>query len=115
MNRKGTPMSSRKSTRVDVHSHVIPAEMLQALEKDPERYQMRVDSTENKLVRPDGSALPLFKEFSDATTKVAGMDRKWLDVSLISPARYVLFYLLHAGRPLAAAGRYNHGHTRWAL
>lgn len=108
-------MSARQSTRVDVHSHVIPAEMLEALEKNPERYQMRIDSAANKLVRPDGSALPLFKEFSDAAAKVEGMDRKGLDISLISPAPFVFFYWLDADRALEAARIINDGIARMAM
>ena len=82
---KKSPRKNAK--RIDVHSHVVPAEMLSALERDPERYEMRFeqDAKKPRLVRNDGSALPVFTEFYDAAAKVAGMDRKGLDVSLISP------------------------------
>ncbi|MCA3152892.1 MAG: hypothetical protein ING77_17115, partial [Rhodocyclaceae bacterium] len=30
--------------RIDVHSHVVPAELLQAIERDPSRFQMKIES-----------------------------------------------------------------------
>jgi aminocarboxymuconate-semialdehyde decarboxylase len=107
-------MAAGKSKRIDVHSHVIPAEMLQALERDPERYEMRVDPAGKKLVRPDGSALPLFGEFSDPAAKVEGMDRKGLDVSVISPAPFVLFYWLKTDIALEASRIINDGIAKMA-
>lgn len=100
--------------RIDVHSHVIPAEMLSALRERPERYAMRVDSERNRLVRPDGSALPIFDEFSDPEAKVAGMDRKGLDVSVISPAPYVFFYWMDVDIALEASRIINDGIAKMA-
>jgi aminocarboxymuconate-semialdehyde decarboxylase len=107
-------MAAGKSKRIDVHSHVIPTEMLQALERDPERYQMRIDAAGKKLVRPDGSALPLFAEFSDPAAKVEGMDRKGLDMSVISPAPFVLFYWLKTDIALEASRIINDGIAKMA-
>src|SRR4051794_1631184 len=98
-----------RGKRIDVHSHVIPEPMLRAIERDPERYGMRLDAEKNRLVRTDGSALPIFREFHDAQAKIEGMDRKGLDVSLISPAPFVLFYWLDADRALEASRIINDG------
>ena len=98
-----------KMKRIDVHSHVIPAEMLRAIERDPQRYGMRINADANKLVRSGSGALPLFQEFSDAAEKIAGMDRKRIDVSLISPAPFVLFYWLDADIALEASRIINDG------
>jgi aminocarboxymuconate-semialdehyde decarboxylase len=101
--------ASVRGKRIDVHSHVIPEPLLRAIERDPQRYGMRLDPEKNRLVRTDGSALPMFREFHDAQAKVEGMDRKRLDVSLISPAPFVFFYWLDADRALEAARIINDG------
>jgi hypothetical protein len=52
---QGVTMAARKKTktatgrrRIDVHSHVIPAEVLQAIQKHPARFQMRFEQTEGR-------------------------------------------------------------------
>ncbi|MGZ8229215.1 MAG: amidohydrolase family protein [Burkholderiales bacterium] len=107
-------MTKSKTKRVDVHSHVIPAEMLCALEERPDHFQMRVDAAAKRIVRPDGSALPLFGEFSDPVAKIEGMERKGLDISLISPAPFVFFYWLDADVALQASRIINDGIARMA-
>lgn len=106
--RKAKPKRSR---RIDVHSHVIPAEMLQAIEKNPARYQMRFEEKDGKrrIIREGGHTFPVFGEFYDPAVKVAGMDRKGLDVSLISPAPMVFFYWLGADVALEASRVINDG------
>ena len=88
----------RKSSRIDVHSHVLPQEMLDALAARPERFQMRYidDGKHRRVARAGGGGQPVFDEFYDAAAKVAGMDRKGLDVSIISPAPIAYFYWLDA-------------------
>ncbi|MDB5921240.1 MAG: hypothetical protein JWN13_176, partial [Betaproteobacteria bacterium] len=107
-------MAMHKSKKIDVHSHVIPAEMLEAIAARPERYQMRIDRERNRLVREGTGALPLFQEFSDPSMKVKGMDRKGLDMSVISPAPFVLFYWLNADIALEASRITNDGIARMA-
>lgn len=88
----------KRLPRIDVHSHVIPLEMLQAIERDPGRYQMRLEEKDGKqrIVREGGHTFPVFDEFHDPDVKVRGMDRKGIDVSIISPAPMVFFYWLDA-------------------
>jgi aminocarboxymuconate-semialdehyde decarboxylase len=100
--------------RIDVHSHVVPIEMLQAIERDPGRYRMRFDGANGKrrLVRDDGHAFPVFDEFHDPAAKVAGMDRKGLDISLISAAPTMFFYWLDSNTLLEASRIINDGIAR---
>ena len=100
--------------RIDVHSHVVPIEMLQAIERDPGRYRMRFDGANGKrrLVRDDGHAFPVFDEFHDPAAKVAGMDRKGLDISLISAAPTMFFYWLDSDTLLEASRIINDGIAR---
>ncbi len=101
----------RKSSRIDVHSHVLPQEMLDALAARPERFQMRYidDGKHRRVARAGGGGQPVFDEFYDAAAKVAGMDRKGLDVSIISPAPIAYFYWLDADAGLEAAQLVNDG------
>lgn len=105
-----------RQKRIDVHSHVIPAEMLEAIQCDPGRYRMRFEEKDGRrrIVREGGNAFPVFKEFSDPAAKVAGMDRKGIDVSLISPAPMVFFYWLDADVALEASRIINDGIARMA-
>ena len=97
--------------RIDVHSHVIPGEMLRAIERNPARYQMRFVEKDGKrrIEREGGNTFPVFDEFHDPHAKVAGMDRKGLDVSFISPAPMVFFYWLDADAALEASRIVNDG------
>jgi aminocarboxymuconate-semialdehyde decarboxylase len=115
--RKTTVKKSRKRPlRIDVHSHVVPAEIIRAVERDPQRYQMRIEEKNGKrrIVRDGGNTFPVFEEFHDPAAKVAGMDRKGLDISIISPAPMVFFYWLDADAALDASRIINDGIARMA-
>ncbi len=103
--------TTAKPRRIDVHSHVIPKPMLEAIERDPARFQMRFEMRDGRrrIVREGGNVFPVYDEFSDAAVKVAGMDRKGLDVSFISPAPMVLFYWLDADVALEGSRIVNDG------
>ena len=108
--RKKASQGKKRVKRIDVHSHVVPRELLDALTRDPERYKMRyVAEGHRHLAREGGEQLPVFDEFFDAAAKVAGMDRKGLDVSMLSPAPMVYFYWLDADRGLEASRIINDG------
>lgn len=102
--------------RVDVHSHVLPREMLEAIRARPRDYQMRVENRGKAeiFIRDDKHSTPIFPEFHDADAKVEGMDRKGIDVSVISVSPVVFFYWLDAGAGLAAARMLNDGIARMA-
>ena len=100
-----------KTRRVDVHSHVFPREMFDLIRARPHDYGMHFADTPagEKLLREDGHATPLFDEFFDADAKVAGMDRKGLDISVISPTPMIYFYNLDADRAATATRVTNDG------
>lgn len=106
----------KRLPRIDVHSHVIPLEMLKTIERDPARYQMRLEEKDGKrrIVREGGHTFPVFDEFHDPDVKVRGMNRKGIDVSFISPAPMVFFYWLDADRAAAAARIINDGIAKMA-
>jgi len=108
---KKTARATKHLPRIDVHNHVIPLEMLQAIERDPARYQMKLEERDGKrrIVREGGHTFPVFEEFSDPAAKVASMDRRGLDVAFISPAPMVFFYWLDADTALDASRIINDG------
>jgi aminocarboxymuconate-semialdehyde decarboxylase len=100
-----------RTPRIDVHSHVFPREMLDLIRARPDDYGMRFANTPagERLLRDDGHVSPLFDEFFDADAKVAGMDRKGLDISVISPTPMIYFYNLDIDRAARAAQVTNDG------
>ncbi len=108
-------MTSR-TKRVDVHSHVLPQELMEAIRQRPRDFQMRVEGAGEKetFVRDDKHSTPVYAEFYDADAKVEGMDRKGIDISVISVTPVVFFYWLPADAGLAAARVMNDGIARMA-
>jgi len=100
--------------RVDVHSHVLPKEMIDAIRRRPREFQMQVDITggEEIFIRDDRQSTPVFAEFHDAHAKVEGMDRRGIDISAISISPVVFFYWLEPDAGLAAARLMNDGIAR---
>jgi aminocarboxymuconate-semialdehyde decarboxylase len=102
--------------RVDLHSHVLPREMLEAIRARPREHQMRVEGAgeTERFIRDDRHATPVFAEFHDADAKVEGMDRKGIDISAISATPFIFFYWLAPEQALAAARATNDGIARMA-
>jgi aminocarboxymuconate-semialdehyde decarboxylase len=100
--------------RVDVHSHVLPREMLDAIRQRPREFQMRVEGAGEKevFIRDDKHSTPVFPEFHDADAKVEGMDRRGIDISVISVSPVVFFYWLAADAGLKASQILNDGIAR---
>ena len=73
---------------IDFHSHVIPQAFVDAIEDKKLALMARVDGSgaERKVVHEQGYVYPLFSEFTDVSAKLAAMDRKGLDISVLSPA-----------------------------
>ncbi|MEO8440909.1 MAG: amidohydrolase family protein [Betaproteobacteria bacterium] len=97
--------------RIDVHSHVFSREMLDLIRAQPHDFGMHFADTPagERLLRDDGHVSPLFDEFFDADAKVAGMERKGLDISVISPTPMIYFYNLDADRAARATRMINDG------
>jgi aminocarboxymuconate-semialdehyde decarboxylase len=81
-------------TVIDVHSHAIPASVVEAMEAEPTRFMARVetDGESRRVVHDQGYAYPLFEEFTDPTAKLIAMDRKGIDLSILSPPPPLFYY-----------------------
>lgn len=73
---------------IDFHSHVIPQSFVDVIENKALALMARVEGSgaERKVVHEQGYVYPLFSEFTDVSAKLAAMDRKGLDISVLSPA-----------------------------
>ena len=88
--------------------------MLEAIRQRPRDFQMRVEGSgaQETFIRDDKHSTPVFAEFCDADAKVEGMDRKGIDISVISVSPVVFFYWLEADAGLRAARILNDGIAR---
>jgi len=104
-------MSAGSSPVVDLHSHVIPRRMLDAIRQSPSVWGARVEphGEAERVVHAQGYAYPLAAEFFEPTAKIRSMDRRGLDVSVVSPAPPTFFYWAEAEVALAAARLINDG------
>jgi aminocarboxymuconate-semialdehyde decarboxylase len=104
-------MKGNKPPVIDMHSHVLPRAMVEAIRQRPRDFGMTVrgTGTDEALVRDDNHGSPLFPEFHDVDAKIAGMDRKGIDISVLSVTPVVFFYWLDADKGLDAARVLNDG------
>ena len=95
---------------IDFHSHVIPETIIAAMRADPERYATRIEAEAGKRYLVRGKLrLELLPEFSLAEAKLEAMDRKGIEISVISPGPQVFFYNLKEADGIAAARLVNDG------
>jgi len=96
---------------VDLHSHVIPRRLVDAFREAPATWGARVESqgTAERIVHTQGYAYPLADEFFDPAAKIASMDRRGIDVSIVSPAPPTFYYWADAELALKAARLVNDG------
>jgi aminocarboxymuconate-semialdehyde decarboxylase len=95
---------------IDFHSHVIPETIIAAMRADPERYATRIEEQDGKRYLVRGKLrLELLAEFSVAEAKLEAMDRKGIEISVISPGPQVFFYNLKESDGVAAAKLVNDG------
>lgn len=95
---------------IDFHSHVIPETIIGAMRADPERYATRIDDEGGKRFLVRGKLrLELLPEFSLAEAKLEAMDRKGIEISVISPGPQVFFYGLPESQGVEAARLVNDG------
>jgi aminocarboxymuconate-semialdehyde decarboxylase len=89
---------NRKTSRpatYDLHNHVIPELVVQAVRRNPERYSTCIEERGGKrYFDSHGLMTELLPEFCDADAKVAWMDRVGMDVSVISVGPPIYFYWL---------------------
>jgi aminocarboxymuconate-semialdehyde decarboxylase len=89
---------SRKASRpvtYDLHNHVIPELVVQAIRRSPDRYGTRIEEKGGKrYFDSHGRMTELLSEFCDVEAKIAWMDRVGMDVSVISVGPPIYFYWL---------------------
>ncbi len=97
--------------KIDIHSHVIPDRIVSAIAADPKRFRARVEGegAARKIIHDQGYVYPLFEEFRQTEAKLAAMDRKGIDISVISPAPPMFYYWADADLALEVAGLVNDG------
>jgi aminocarboxymuconate-semialdehyde decarboxylase len=97
--------------QIDIHSHVIPERIVAAIVANPRRFQARVDGegANRKIIHDQGYVYPLFEEFHRAEAKLDAMDRKKIDIAVISPAPPMFYYWADANLALEVAGLVNDG------
>ena len=96
--------------RIDVHSHVLPESIVQAMRENPDLYQtvIKGEGHARKFVRGKVE-FELIPEFYDADAKLESMDRKGIDVAVISPGPQAFFYGLGDDQALHTAQIVNKG------
>lgn len=97
--------------QIDIHSHVIPDRIVAAIAANPKRFRARVEGegAARKIIHDQGYVYPLFEEFRRVDAKVEAMDRKGIDISVISPAPPMFYYWADADLALEVAGLVNDG------
>lgn len=97
--------------RIDVHNHVIPARVVEHIASEPERFFARIEgeSDVRRIVHDQGYVYPLFAEFHDVDAKLESMDRRGIDVALLSPAPPMFYYWADVDLASTAARLVNDG------
>lgn len=95
---------------IDLHSHVIPPTLIDAIRKEPARFAMKIEARDGKLhFERRGKLSEMEPEFYDVEAKLAAMDRMGLEISVLSVAPGAYFYALSPDAGLAAARLNNDG------
>jgi len=86
---------AKKGMTYDLHNHVIPETVVQAIQRNPERFGTRIEVRNGKrYFDSHGRMTELLPEFCDPEAKIAWMDRVGMDVSVISVGPPIFFYWL---------------------
>jgi aminocarboxymuconate-semialdehyde decarboxylase len=95
---------------IDLHNHVVPPTVVDALAKNPERYGMGIEEKDVKRwFNSHGRLAELAPVFYDADAKVQWMDENKLDIAAISVGPPIYFYWLSPEIGLEAAKLANDG------
>ncbi|MBP1153711.1 MULTISPECIES: amidohydrolase family protein [unclassified Paenibacillus] len=80
--------------KIDIHSHYIPEAFIQKVKTDPTRFRIKVEQREGRefFVHQEGFAYPLFDSFYDVRTKIADLDAKRLELSVLSAPPTLFYY-----------------------
>ncbi|MDH3437783.1 MAG: amidohydrolase, partial [Betaproteobacteria bacterium] len=70
---------------IDLHNHVIPPSVVEAIRAHPERFGTRLEERNGQsYFDSHGRMTPLLPEFCDVDAKIAWMDRVGMDMAAIS-------------------------------
>ena len=95
---------------IDLHNHVIPPTIVDAIARNPARYGTSIEEKDGKrYFNSHGRLAELQKAYYDADAKVEWMDRNKLDIAAISVGPPIYFYWLSADAGLEAAKLANDG------
>jgi aminocarboxymuconate-semialdehyde decarboxylase len=104
-----------QAKRIDVHNHVIPDELLDAIAANPARFRMRIDGegAKRKMVRAEtGHAFPIVPELHDAQAKIRGLDQRGIDLAFLSPGPMAFCYWMDSDAGIEASRLINNGIAR---
>ncbi|HEY0249231.1 MAG TPA: amidohydrolase family protein [Gryllotalpicola sp.] len=96
-------------TVIDVHAHVIPPVLVEAMRAGTAPDGIRLDESGDVpvVVHPQGYRYPLLRPFFDVEARLAQMDEFGIDVSVLSPAPPLFLYWIDAADAGAAAAAVN--------
>ena len=94
---------------IDIHSHYIPESFIERVKKDSERFRIKVERRGELdfFVHQEGFAYPLFESFFDIREKLIDMDRKRLDMSVLSAPPTLFYYWTDTETALEVCSMYN--------
>lgn len=97
--------------RIDIHSHVIPTRIIDQIARYPGEFAARVEGEADarKVIHEQGYMYPLFDEFHDPHAKLESMDRKGIDIAVVSPAPPMFYYWADVDLAVKAARLVNDG------
>ncbi len=95
---------------IDLHSHVIPPTVIDAVRRDPQRFGMKLVERDGRIFfERRGDLREMEREFYDVEAKIAAMDRMRVEISALSVAPPIYFYALPPEAGLAASRLSNDG------
>jgi aminocarboxymuconate-semialdehyde decarboxylase len=95
---------------IDLHNHVIPQGVIDAIARHPDRYGTRIEEQGGqRYFDSHGRMTPLAPTFYDVDAKIEWMDREKLDMAAISVGPPIYFYWLKPEVGLEAARLANDG------
>jgi aminocarboxymuconate-semialdehyde decarboxylase len=99
-----------KRMNIDLHNHVVPPTIVEAIRLKPGRYGTKIEERDGKqYFVVHGPQAELKREFYDTDAKIEWMDRTGIDVSVLSVGPPIFFYWLSADIGLEAARLANDG------
>ena len=102
--------NKKRNINIDLHNHVIPPTVVNAIARNPERFGTRFEEKNGKrYFDAHGRMIELLPEFCDVEAKIAWMDRAKMDVAAISVGPPIYFYWLKPEDGLYAARLANDG------